>query len=209
MGTFNIDKTAPRARVTTNCLDVLQIGYWNDKKRYIRTGEFYKKIKSNNPILEKYTNLQIRNYVRKFNENIADICVDHKDGIILPMRTGHILTVVSKGSGTGIDRKASQEAGKIKYYRNEHSEGYVGKIYYSTYEQSPYKQRPQPYYENNVYWSFSTGRTLALKITDGLRSNWKKYKVITETKKKNKDINKKERSYPRDGSNNKNNEFNF
>lgn len=166
---FFIDKKAPRCCFANNCYDPLKAG-----------SVFYKELKKEYPQLEKYTEKQIKSYIKNFNGHLGDTIISHRDGVQLPILSG-FLAVVTFGKRTlAVDRKASQELGTVVTHKNEETNGNGGGIYYSPFCISRAGSESKSIYKNSMLWTFHGIRPLNKKISAAYKANWTKYRIISE-----------------------------
>lgn len=172
---FELDPKGPRAYSKTNCIDLLRT---TDRvTRWLKQSVFYKELKIRYPNLKKYTNGQIKGYVKRFNERLATITIEDRDGVMLPMKTGHLI-LATKNNVRSIDRRTSVELKKITHFTNEESYGYWMKIYYSPYGYNQFSNTPKPMFENSHLWSFASCRNYTDAASKAYRQDWKKYRVL-------------------------------
>ncbi len=149
---------------------------------------FYSKLKQIHPHLKVYSNSDIRKYIVGFNKYLAEVAVDHIDGVSLPEHVGIIsVCTVSSKSDRVIDVLASNKSGKCIYYDNQHSQGYVGSAYYSTaypkVTEIGNSHNPRRMYQNCQFWAFKACRNFARSIAQAYKTDWKKYRVKTRNYK--------------------------
>lgn len=169
---FFIDKTAPRCSVSANCYDPLK-----------RNSSFYTELKNSYPELQRYTNAQIKTYIKSFNTHLTDVVIENRDGLQLPLIAGYMAIATFGKRTLGIDRKTSQEIGQVVRFKNEHTEGFGGGLYYTPYKISDMGKSAKVMYRNASIWSLIANRPLNLKISKAYSTNWRKYMVLGKSRK--------------------------
>ena len=156
-----LDYTAPRHRPDS---------------RQIFTTQFFKKFFKQHPefkeLDEKYTIQEKKEFIKFFNECLGDIAIENRDGVKLPEGLGFIYLGTLK-TKTKINNKLSNEVGYNINYTNNHSDGKLLKITYSS--------RPKSYnFENKELWSFKKAHTFKEKASKAFKDNWNKYMALDD-----------------------------
>lgn len=139
---------------------------------------FYKELKTKHPELAVYTDVQIKQIIRTFNERIAIEVINNRNGVRLAEGLGIIVTgackVSEKTAKNNTDQKTSHELGVKVPHQNLHTDKYVFKIKY-TNELERYM------FPNNKLWCFDAGRDLTRTIAAEFKkeNGWQKYIVFT------------------------------
>jgi len=121
--------------------------------------------------------------IQRFNEAIRDTIIEEKDGVLLPMKMG-IIMVTTFGKRTyAIDPVTSQKKGEVVYYRNLHSEGMGGGVYYTPKTEATAMSDKRMLFANARYWYFEAGRHTNRAITKAYRTDWKKYWKLTPSRR--------------------------
>lgn len=149
----------------------------------IHGAQFFKELKEKSPELKKYTNVHIKSIIRRFNENLVEVMVEHRDGVVLPLRLGTMFIATFGKKKKTIDIQTSSEEGVIHYLNNSHSEGYGGGVYYSSQWNPDFYTYSKVTYANARFWSFETGENFCHRIKDAYVTNWKKYWVLPTSRR--------------------------
>ncbi len=142
-----------------------------------RSAPFYIALKEQYPHLAKYTETQIREYIRRFNQAITEVATQERDGIQLPMKMGMTMIVTLPGHKV-VDVLQSGLQQKRVYFNNLHSDSMVAMAYYSAQVYSPYVSAPKPMYKNSWYWTFLPCANYKHNICKAFKEDYKRYRTI-------------------------------
>lgn len=172
---YIVNIKSPRVRTDSNCLDILRLT--NRTTRAMRVNDFYKELKKQYPNLRKYNSSQICAYIKRFNELLAQVTIDEKDGVLLPMKTGHMM-IGTREKTDSIDKALSTELGRVVYHTNDSSYGYWYKVYWTAYGYNQSNSTPTPMFENSKLWAFAPCTNYTKSVAKVYKENWKKYRVL-------------------------------
>lgn len=165
------------------CMDILSL-YYKGKKAMLKTDRaFYNDLKEKYPQLKKYKDSQISNHIKGFNLFVAKTIVSERDGVMLPANMGLVMIATMGKFTEQVDPVKSNELGKIAYYKNDHSEGYGGGLYYSTTQITEGKTTAEKMYANCEYWYMSTTKILKGMIANAYRTDWKFFHMIPKSRR--------------------------
>ena len=186
-----IDLKAPRVRTMDNAVSFTDIARSKNNPE-IPFYDFYTVLKEKYPHLKKYKKEQIRGFIKRYNEAIAQTVIENAHGVSLPLKLGNILVCTFNKSRGVVDRKTSELLNKKVYYTNEHTDGYGGGIYYSAREEPLIGNDSPALYKNANIWKFEGCRNFNRAVAKAYGADWKKYPRLQDTGKI-KEINKKDR----------------
>jgi len=164
-------------------VDILSLYYRKGNSMFKTDRAFYKQLKVKYPNLAKYSDQQILAYIEGFNRRITETTIDWRDGIMLPANVG-LLMVTTMGFRTkAIDPVMSKKLGKDVYYRNDHSDGFGGGVYYSTVQTKDSHAKPTRMYSNCEFWYFTPNTKYKDLIRDAYFTDWKKFHVLPKSRR--------------------------
>ena len=150
----------------------------NILENFIRgSNPFYRALKEQYPHLSKYSDGQIWEHIRKFNQSITEVATQERDGIQLPMKMGMTMVVALPGHKV-VDGYQSGLQQKTVYHNNLHTDSMVAMAYYSAQLYSPHVSTPKPMYKNSWYWTFLPCATYKQKICRAFKKDYKRYRTI-------------------------------
>lgn len=118
-----------------------------------------------------------KNIVKTSNQVIADMVIDHREGVDFPSALGKLMIgACDKKKDKNYDYAVSGQIGKEVQHRNWESNKYLCKIFYSSFE-TKYKF---PLIDS---WSFKPCRNLKRKCSQAFRKNWNMYMKIPSFQK--------------------------
>jgi len=175
------DPRAPHYR--RECLDILNLYYYENGNVYKADRTFYKQLKEQYPDLRKYSDKQILDFIVAFNKMLAKTIVGYRDGVTLPSNVGLFMVCTLGKRNEAIDHHSSEKAGKVIHYRNDHSEGYGGGVYYSTTQPKTELAAPTRLFENCKYWGFIPDKPFRQLIKEQYLINWKQYYMVPKSRR--------------------------
>ena len=124
-----------------------------------------------------YTDQQIKDMIRAFNENVWRTALDNRDGVELPEQIGHIFigTCPPKKS-PNVDFKMTKEYMKVIQHRNWESDNYLAKIFFTNYS-SKYR------FKNHEIWGFNAARQFTRTLGQVYPKQWKMYIQVDPKRK--------------------------
>lgn len=130
--------------------------------------DFYNHLRNLYPDL-KYTDKEISKIIKDFNKSLADKIISTRDGVKLPVNLGVIAAVAVPYKGLNIvDYPSSIKYGTKVYFRNNQTEGMIGKIKYFT-SFAMYKAR--------FYYGFRLCREKKREFAKLFKENFAYYKI--------------------------------
>lgn len=158
--------------------------YINGELHWIKQGgQWFEKLKEKYPQLKKYKNLQIKNFIKKFNWSLVDSIIEHRDGVMLPIKMGTMMIATMGKRTWALDRKRSNDEGYRIYHRNAHSERYGGGAYWTAEWSNEYSRYVKNSFPNHSLWYFEPNTQFRYKIGNAYRTDWKRYWVLTNTRR--------------------------
>jgi hypothetical protein len=139
---------------------------------------FFARMKQQHPQLSDYSNREIAQWIKLFNEHLAAQVITERKGVELPERLGIVMTGVckltDKTAGCNIDYRTSAQVGVTVPYRNNNTEGYVAKIYYTN-------NIPRCKFKNRNLWRFKPCRALSRAVSEVMKmeGGYKRYMAFT------------------------------
>lgn len=165
------------------CMDILALYYKKGNSMLVTKREFYKDLKLKYPQLSKYTDNQISKHIKDFNKFVATTAAHYRDGLMLPANMG-LLMICTMGKFTeAVDHKTSKKLGRLVHYKNDHSEGYGGGLYYSTTQIPEGKTVPERMYANCEYWTLSATKSIRVLINKRYEEDWKFFHVLPKSRR--------------------------
>jgi hypothetical protein len=148
--------------------DLNAIRYRPDSLTFL-TNTLFKDFKTKFPEYNKVSNKDLSKIIKTFNTNIWKEAINYRDGIELPEGLGYIfIGTCLPPTGKNIDQVKSVKYGKQLKNTNLASDGFLAKIFYSSYA-SKYK------YEFRKLWKFKGCRNFTRSTSKAYRENWKLY----------------------------------
>jgi hypothetical protein len=144
------------------------LGY-TDKDLY----GFFTRLKQQNPQLEKYSNREIAGWIHEAGKLMAGEVVTQRRGVMLP-GLGAVVTGICKPTKKtamhNLDYQMSQKLGVEFFHRNAHTDGHVGKIYYTN-------NIPRCKFKNHQQWTFKPCRALSRAVSAAMKieGNYRNY----------------------------------
>jgi len=134
------------------------------------TLDFIKYFRMKFPQYASLTNLEIKNIIQTFNENVWKATIELRDGVELPSQIGHIFigTCPPPKTRYNMDMKVSIEYMQKIKHRNWESDQHIAKIFFTTFA-NKYKFR------NHELWAFNATREFSRTVSATYPKNWKKY----------------------------------
>lgn len=114
-----------------------------------------------------YSWQEVQYMVKRFNENLADVAINERDGVALPERLGSVFLASIDGMNA-INHKLSNEIGRHIYHANHHSDGKVLKICHTS-------QGKSGNFEFKGLWKFSACHSFQQKASKKFGKNWPMY----------------------------------
>ena len=134
--------------------------------------DFIKLLKEKVPLSANLSNIEIKNIIKKFNENIWKSVIEKRDGVELPELIGHIfIGTCPPSKKKNIDFKASEEYLQVVQHRNFESDQFLAKIFFTNFG-SKYR------FKNHELWAFDATREFSRTVSATYPENWKKYLQI-------------------------------
>lgn len=135
--------------------------------------EFYATFRKKYPEHKNVSDKILRSIIETHDKNISNTVIENRDGVELQSGLGYLfvgsINIPSKRKNTvNVDHKKSALCGKEVAHRNLHTDGRMGKIFYSNYL-SKYRLRDRD------LWVFSGHRDFTRKVAETFPSNYKKY----------------------------------
>lgn len=139
--------------------------------------DMVREIKEKVPAAKDYTDQQIKDMLRAFNENVWKTALDNRDGVELPEQIGHIFigTCPPKKS-PNVDFKMTKEYLKVIQHRNWESDNYLAKIFFTNYS-SKYR------FKNHEIWGFNAARQFTRTLGQVYPKQWKMYIQVDPKRK--------------------------
>lgn len=135
----------------------------------VSTDELFKEFKLKFPEYKSVSNGDLRKIIINFNTNIWKEAIKYRDGIELPEGLGYIfIGTCLPPTGKNINAPNSLKYGKQLKNTNLASDGFLAKIFYSSYA-SKYK------YEFRKLWKFKGCRNFTRAVSKAYSDNWKMY----------------------------------
>jgi hypothetical protein len=131
-----------------------------------------------NDFLNLYPELEgknIKKILYNFNEYIANVVMNTREGISLPYFMGDIITVVYPAKGNTYNINKSVETGTVVTYTNMQSDGYNCRIMYSI-SKVTYR------FKYARYWGFEPSDKFRKAQSISYPPQWKKFVVIPNTR---------------------------
>jgi alpha-ketoglutarate-dependent taurine dioxygenase len=128
-------------------------------------------------VAKDLTDAEIKTIVRTFNELFFQTVIDKRDGVELPQRLGHVfIGSCPKKKSVNLDYKKTAELDEIVQHRNWESDGYLAKIFYSSY---PKKYRLR----HKEIWKFIPIRDFTRAVGKTYPEKWKMYVEVDPKQK--------------------------
>jgi len=152
------DLTAPRLRKSWSSIDLPKL---------------IKSLKKKYP--GKYDTLDIsflKKVITTHHQNLQEDIIDNPDGIELPEMMG-IIKIVSCPSAKkeNVNFQASKKSGKVVIHTNNHTNGMLGKIYYSNLDR-------RYYVKDRKLWRFKPVRQFSRLVSKEYPLDWEKYQTL-------------------------------
>lgn len=152
-----LDYTAPRYRPDST---------------QIATEQFFKTFFKENPefavFREQFDNKELKNIIKTFNQNLVQVAIDHRDGILLPEGLGWIYLATISKAKRKVNHKLSNELGHDINFTNNHSDGKLLRISY-TNKHHTYK------FENKNLWGFKASDDFKDSASKQFHKNYARY----------------------------------
>lgn len=143
------------------------------KKDVFNEGSLFERI-WDNPELLQYSEKQIIDILTGFNKHIGKVVTTTREGVALPLYMG-ILMAGTWGDKPVKDHGTSAKVGKDVDYKNHHSDGYGGAIYYVT-------EATKSRFALGKFWGFTPVPYMSQSLKDGYMTNWKLYAHIPNSR---------------------------
>ena len=155
METFNnVDLSLPRYRAERKEIDDIK---------------FFKALCKKIPNAEKMGHSNVRSLIKEFNETIADVVVENRDGIELLEGIGYLFVLSCKVKyKENVDYAKSKKYGIKVLHKNWETDGRVGKIAYTNCK-ARYK------IADHQVWAFKPCRKFKKIVSKAFLENWTKY----------------------------------
>lgn len=152
-----LDYTAPRYRP-----DSTQIA----TERFFKT--FFKENPEFEIFREQFTNKELKKIIKTFNENMVQVAIDHRDGILLPEGLGWIYLATISRAKRKINHKLSNELGYDINYTNNNTDGKLLRICYTN------KHRSYSF-EHKDLWGFKASDDFKDSASKQFTKNYGRY----------------------------------
>jgi hypothetical protein len=135
----------------------------------LMTDDFFSRFREKHPEFADVPNDQLKQLIKKFNENLWGTVIENRDGIELAEGLGYVFMGTCKPSKKPVvDYGKSIKAGDRVRARNWESDNHLMKIFYSNYA-SKYR------FEHYQLWQFKACRDFSRAASAAYRKDWKKY----------------------------------
>ncbi len=164
-------------------LDILDLYKRKGKSMWPTDRVFYKQLKEQYPNLQKYTDKQILTFIEGFNRYMTEVCADYRDGVTLPANMGIMMICTFGQRNFAIDHNMSKQLGRRVHHKNDHSDGFGGGVYYSTYQTREGSSTPIRMYLNCELWTMVSCTSFRRTINKCYTTDWKKYHALPKSRR--------------------------
>ena len=138
----------------------------------VLTDSALKEFKEKHPEYKNVSNNVLKKIIKNFNTNIWKHVIEYRDGVELPESLGYVfIGTCMPPTGKNINPPLSLKYGKKLKNTNLNSDGYLAKIFYSSYA-SKYK------FEFRKLWRFKGCRNFTRATSKAYKENWKMYVMV-------------------------------
>ncbi len=135
----------------------------------IKTLNLLKELVENSDL--EYDSKTIRNVINSFNKEVKKNIMENPDGVELPGKIGSIKGVSCVTKTRPIDMNRSIQAGKVIYFSNLDTGGYLGKVYCIPNSRN-YS------FPNRSLWGFKPNKSFCVEFSKHYKQNWNEYDII-------------------------------
>lgn len=135
---------------------------------------FFVELRKEYPKFKNWKDTEIRKVIKVTNENICKEILNNREGVALSESLGHLFVgsckVVKKDN---INYAESIRYGKKIMHTNLHTNGLVGKVFYTNYS-TKYK------FKFHELWAFVACRKFKNKVVDTYKEKWNRFIIIED-----------------------------
>lgn len=157
-----LDYTAPRYRPDSTTVA---------NENFFRT--FFKQNPQFKQLRKKYSDKELKSFIKTFNEKLAQTAIDNRDGVYLPEQLGWIYLATIKRPKRTVNNKVSNEHGYDIAFPNHHSDGKLLKIAYSNRSSN---------FENKDLWMFAASHDFKDKASKAFAQNYMRYYPLEDSR---------------------------
>lgn len=163
METFEkVDLSLPRYRAKTQEMDNIK---------------FFKALCKKVPKAKELGHSKVKKLIKEFNESIADVVIENRDGVELLEGIGYIFILSCKVKGKeNVDYAKSKKYGVKVLHKNWETDGKVGKIAYTNCKVK-YKIK------DSKVWMFKPCRKFKKAVSKAYLEDWTKYIELNRNEK--------------------------
>jgi len=112
----------------------------------------------------------IKNIIKEFNLEVANLVVQKRDGVELPSQIGHLfIGTCQRAVNKNVDYLKTKTLKHVVQHRNWESDNHLAKIFFTTFA-SRYRK-----FKNNDLWSFEASRAFKREVAREYPKKWKMY----------------------------------
>lgn len=136
---------------------------------------FFIALRKEHPKFKYWTDVAIRNTIKKSNELIWEKVIEHRDGVELSESLGYLFVgTCNKKKHQNTDFRQSIIHSKLISSRNWESDEYLAKIFYTNYE-------TRFRFKFHELWTFTACRNFTRTLAKQYPKTWKKYIKVENT----------------------------
>lgn len=150
------------------------------KAKFVNTAnnEFFEEFKEKYPEYASISNEDLKAKIELINGYIWNTVLEFRDGVELPSNLGYLFIgscpKSEKTKKANINYETSKAYGKHITHRNWESDSYIGKIFYTNYEQ-------RYNFKFHELWGFEGVRQFKRTVADTYPSRWNRYVRVDNT----------------------------
>jgi hypothetical protein len=136
---------------------------------------FLIELRKQHPKFKYWTDVSIRNIIKKSNELIWEKVIENRDGVELPESLGYLfIGTCNKKKNANPNYNQSVLYGKTITNRNWESDEYLAKIFYTNYE-------TRFHFKFRELWTFKACRNFTRTVSTTYPKSWTKYIKVEPT----------------------------